>query len=1585
MIPLASTRLANSFTLKTTDKSKRKNFAGGDFDLLEARRFLSADGIIDVDSAIISPMWFEQITNYGPSRSSRVISSFDDKISQIDWQDTAIDVVADEWIVQLDTNSAQQLQSVGEANTALGDDVDFEIVGGLGMNGQLLIRTFDATEDMVSDWLSSLKTVDAFEPNALMPVDKIANDTSFNSLWGVNNTGQTGGTIDADIDGPEAWDITTGNSNLVIGVIDTGVDYTHPDLAGNIWTNPGEIAGNGIDDDGNGFIDDVHGYDFVNNDGDPMDDNEHGTHVAGTIAASGNNSNGVTGVAWNASIMGLKFLSDTGSGSTADAIRAINYTTMMKSVYDVNIIATNNSWGGGGHSSALESAIAANASAEILFVAAAGNENANNNTTPSYPANYDLPNVISVASTTHRDQRSSFSNYGATTVDLAAPGSSILSTVPGGGYASFSGTSMAAPHVTGVAALAWSVKPNATVAEVKAAILDGVDSITSLDGLVETGGRLNAFNTLQELGLNVANASIGEGEVISSPVTDFTFSFSREYDNGSIDASDLTVNGTAADRFTLVDSSTVTFHYDSTPISSEGAQLLSIAADAITSDGLSINDWQRTFYYDSVQLQVLSTNPSDGDVLSNAPSSLEFHFNEPIDAQSVAISDLQISHGAVTSFSIIDNDSIRFGVDMDSTEVTVAYTLRSGAISDSNGSPNVAFQGEFEIDSPLVERFETNSPVSIVDNRVVFSRITVDHDYDIVDLNVELDITHTFDADLHVHLISPSGTVVELFTDVGGGGDNFDSTILDDESNRSIRQGEAPFRGEYRPEGSLSDFDGESTLGTWTLRVADNYMFDDGSINNWSLTIGHAGATVVSSNPAANSTVETALDTFTLDFSGAIDASTVVASDFTVNGIAANTATLIDASTVEYGFLTTPMTVTGNQQMALPAGSIQMAGNSDTVDAWQAEFDFAPYFGPELDPIADQVMLASQDALTIPFNAVSPDGNSLTVSVEATSETHEVQQQFGFYATAGMLRNDFYTNFRGAQEKYMRSSDGARSRAHFILPNGDIHRWNGRIDTSPLVTKVDSRYYDDLNQLLDLDPIEFSISDDSVTIQRPGQFVESIDVELFVSDGVSSVSEEFVITVANNQLTLAEIENQEMSHQLDRLEIPLSINNPSGESLSFTVDAGWDVSNAHLDIVERFSLHPTAGQLQNDYYYNLRGEGEKYLRGNNGRSDKAYFILPSGALHQWNGRIARSPQVASLDPKFHADPSLLFAPESTNDVAASVSGSILTIDPAEGMTGRIQVTVGVTNGTSSAERSFYVDILNTAPVFESIADITMSSQEDQRVLQLDAVDTEGDTLSYSVEVTNQALDIDQQYGLYALSRQIENNYYLNARGANEKYIRGQAGNHRAAYFILPDGSLHRWSQNLTRSPQVATLDTAYYEDPSLLYDAASFEAAVSGNNLTLDPASGFRGVVQIDVSVSDGSSSVEQTFQVSVSESVVAQSDRQTKSVDAVSLEEYDSCLDHVSDLSDEFASSIASQFAFEAYDPQSADETYLNNHGANEKYLRGSNGTSEFVFFLLPDGSLHQWRGAIGRSPLVAAVDSCYYESLDLLFEVSS
>jgi thermitase len=340
----------------------------------------------------------------------------------------------------------------------------------------------------------------------------IPNDPLFSQMWDLYNTGQNGGTPGADIDAPSGWACgSTGSANVVVAVIDTGVDYTHPDLMQNMWKNPGEIAGiSGVDDDHDGYVDDVYGINAIGSTGNPFDDCGHGTHVAGIIGAVGDNGVGVTGVNWDVGIMACKFLDANGYGYTAGAITCLEYVRKMKA-NGVNIVATNNSWGGSGYSQALYDAI--NAQRDILFMAAAGNQAADNDRGSFYPAEYYLPNVIAVAATDNKDNRASFSNYGRRSVSVGAPGGNILSAVPAvnlwgitGGYGVLSGTSMATPHVSGLAALIKAEYPTDDWRAIRNLVLTGGENVPSLTNLTITGKRINVAGSLNCYGSAVFSA-----------------------------------------------------------------------------------------------------------------------------------------------------------------------------------------------------------------------------------------------------------------------------------------------------------------------------------------------------------------------------------------------------------------------------------------------------------------------------------------------------------------------------------------------------------------------------------------------------------------------------------------------------------------------------------------------------------------------------------------------------------------------------------------------------------------------------------------------------------------------------------------------------------------------------------------------------------------------------------------------------------------------------------------------------------------------------------------------------------------------
>lgn len=643
-------------------------------------------------------------------------TALDQGYSVIRWQHRDQVAKAGEWIVSFDQMNGTAQRQVRKITRQLGAVTSkVTVLQHLGQDGLFLIKTKPTTRYRpVLRMVQQVSSFEYLEPNlTLQPAATVPNDPSFAVQWALKNTGQSGGTVGADIDATLAWDLTTGSGSIV-AMLDTGVNYNHPDLAGNIWHNPGEIPGDGIDNDGNGFIDDYNGWDFADDDNDPSDTAGHGTQTAGIVAAVGNNTLGVSGVAWSAGILPLRFIGGAG-GEVAAAIAAVNYVVMMHSA-GANIRVINASFGSTGSSAALKDAIENAGDEGILFVAAAGNSGANNDDTPFYPASYNLPNIIAVANTDRNDALAGTSCYGATSVDLGAPGQSIYTTIYSSSYADMSGTSFAAPMVSGVAALAFSLLPrNTSYTVVRDAIFSGGDSLPSLSGKTVTGMRLNAYGTLMQLPMNAlaSTPAIGGGVVSTAP-TSFTIEFSHPYNPASVSASDLLVNGTAANSFSFVDPTTVSFNYTVSPVVSEGSQAISMANGAVSraSDGATTGAFSGTFRYDPMQMQVISVTPANGSIVAPPVTQIDVQLNEDVVGSSVGTGDLVLSSGSVTGYTILGPRSIRFSVSGLTGEANVSYSIPAGAFTDAAGNASVAYAGDVKIDVGMKSLSTLLSPLS---------------------------------------------------------------------------------------------------------------------------------------------------------------------------------------------------------------------------------------------------------------------------------------------------------------------------------------------------------------------------------------------------------------------------------------------------------------------------------------------------------------------------------------------------------------------------------------------------------------------------------------------------------------------------------------------------------------------------------------------------------------------------------------------------------------------------------------------------------------------------------------------------------
>jgi serine protease len=640
------------------------------------------------------------------------------------------------------------------------------------------------------------------EPDFLLSATQVPNDPLFNQQQNLDNSGQQGGLPGADIQAVPGWDVTTGTGSLIVSFMDTGVDYSHPDLYLNIAIDQQEIPlsrrvnltdidqdgritfrdlndvrnqgggkitdldGNGqidgkdllapmvqdfegrdtgfggwadgLSPDGDAYVDDLIGWNFFDNTNDPFDNNGHGTHVTGILGARGNDGFGVAGIAWQTQVLPVKFLGPSGAGSVTQFLVGLEYALNQ------GARISNNSWTGALGSSVLQAALAEARDQGHIFVAAAGNEAVNSDLTPNYPSGFSLDNIVAVTASDDRDQLASFANYGPESVDLAAPGVQVLSTIPGGGHARLTGTSMATPHVTGALALVWSQHPDWTFRQVIDHVLSTVDPLPAFEGKVVSGGRLNLARALGS-----PDQGIGSGPRV-------------------IDSNLVGVNGSEFDRLRLV--------FDG----------------AIDVGTFSIED-----------VQLLGPGSRD------------------LPAQAVQA----VPESGNTTFEILVPVQNEAGV----------YTLTLGAdIRDPQGRLIVPFEMSYSF--VPVHTFTHSEADPVRAQQTAVSLLNIEEDIAIGDLDVQLNIRHPFTRDLRIFLQAPNGASVVLVDRSTGRGDDFRDTVFDDEASLSIKEGTGPYEGPYRPEVSLAHLDGIRSPGLWKLWI-ENSGPADGLLNGWSLII----------------------------------------------------------------------------------------------------------------------------------------------------------------------------------------------------------------------------------------------------------------------------------------------------------------------------------------------------------------------------------------------------------------------------------------------------------------------------------------------------------------------------------------------------------------------------------------------------------------------------------------------------------------------------------------------------------------------------------------------------------------------------
>ncbi|MDX2146237.1 MAG: S8 family serine peptidase [Planctomycetota bacterium] len=787
------------------------------------------------------------------------------------------------------------------------------------------------------------------EPNWVSKSNRVPNDPQYPAQWHLENTGQviengfqdgngnflTAGNVDADIDAATGWDSTIGLENVVIAVIDTGIDLSHQDLTNNLWVNLGEIRGNGIDDDGNGFVDDVNGFDFGSRDSNPDDDSlvrGHGTEVAGLIGAVGDNGVGLTGVAWNVSLMALKVSDNQGFITGAAIVDAHDYATMMRG-RGVNLVASNNSYGtsglvpypvGGFASEAL--AIQRFINSGGIFVTSAGNDALDGDAggpldVLEYPAEYRIPGVISVAATNPLDELAPFSSFGRQSVDLAAPGDAVRTTTVDDQYANVSGTSYSAAIVTGMIAVLKSQRADLSATEVRQILIDSSDPLPTLQNRVVSGGRVNLTRALSIASIsgpvvravNPGPVSLAVDAVTGQPIRTISITFNKPMSGTRLDAQSATlvragadgIFGTGDDASIIVSnvavSSTSVFTVDVT-LNVSGLPLARLPVDSyrLTLESDDFRDTDANFLngnqsagVDEVYAFRIVSSSGDNEPNDSVGTATPVAFNGSGQAR---INGAQVGNGTfpaldvdlyridlprggqiraevfakrlqfpstldsvLTLFNaqgqqIFQNDNFGGADSLVDFFVNNAGTYYVGVSGFGNfnydarvaGSGQSQSRGLYDIAISVAlsgnEIFTVSSSLPLPrplppqgTQGVLSDAILVSDSRQILDVNVRLNINHTYTQDLEISLISPGGTQVLLVNRRGGSGDNFTGTLLDDEATTLISTGAAPFTGSFRPDTPLSAFDGVSAAGFWTLLINDRAALNVGTLNDWSI------------------------------------------------------------------------------------------------------------------------------------------------------------------------------------------------------------------------------------------------------------------------------------------------------------------------------------------------------------------------------------------------------------------------------------------------------------------------------------------------------------------------------------------------------------------------------------------------------------------------------------------------------------------------------------------------------------------------------------------------------------------------------
>lgn len=1370
----------------------------------------------------------------------------------------------------------------------------------------------------------STQIFEYIEPDFVVTKQTTPNDSSYSNgtLWGLNSS------QDNDIDAPEAWTIRNDASSIVVGVIDSGIDTGHPELAQNIWRNTGEIAGNGIDDDGDGYVDDVNGYDFANNDGNPYDDNSHGTHCSGTIGGIGNNGQGIVGVAWRVQLMGLKFLGANGQGATSGAINAVLYAVTQKQ-RGVPVRVLSNSWGGGGYSQALSDAIALANQNNILFVAAAGNNGTNNDTTPTYPANISQPNVLTVAASDINGNRASFSNYGATTVHVAAPGVNIYSSVPGASYASYNGTSMATPHVSGIAALVYAQFPNARAIDVKSLIISSVKKRSQWNSLVSSAGITSAlgsvsgnlyqppvFTTIGDRTLSYRASSLAIS-LSATSATNQNITFSASFQNGdfNLNSLDQTYNfrrsSAANDNYNIWGYGERWIYCTVGGLDSWCAVLPSGAVYVLTGSNYlspiaNVGSQWATNIPEIVSPTPYRNNPPSVSLTGN---NLYIQFSNPVIGETfifTASADDGISAVNQTFRVTVRNQSPILGaisdVTMTRSQLTKQITI---PITDAD---NDALTITAQIGDPgLVAKSDYN-----LTYRGFYNQRGVQEQY-------------YQDPSGNWFLMFPNGDLKRWSGDLAT---SQTVTNLPVEYYKNPYNLEKPLLSSVRS----AAYAVEQANGPFTYQAFPNYR---GFNENYYTNPNGLWFYIRAVNNACR----------VFSWAGTIQASSeigVIDSSYCQNPLLfANIPKPIDTSILNLSISGKNLTINPRSDFL---GSIDVSiSGSDGQNSVSGKFKVSrSNSAPVIATIANQSVRPNSGPATVSLSASDSDGDPITYSAAIVDDI--VKPILDSEGPFSNNNGNYFTNQRGLQEKYISADNGVRW--YYLTPFNSktckLFKWDGSLSTSPLLATLPIAYYNDptlLNSPGSSSNVTLSISSSQLTLTPAPGFFGQLMIRVNATDGSDSDYTFFSFAIVNSYApVIAPISDKTVSYKQTSLNVGISASDLDGDSISLSVSA----SELAPILYKQYQF-----SYPGDWYFNYRGASEKYLTGPQGTW---YYLVPEGsaaALYLWGGTIQSSTRLLGVPKAYLDNPWLLINPIGDRTAAYNFDQTyhfsdpgnnfyknhrgwnevyltgksngqdiwfhilpngalyrwnstntsytqIGTIDPAYNSSPTALIKVDPPTQAISASISGNSLLLSWAAGISGTYYIKVTASDGSRTGEqvfalnisssspiITPITDKSVVNNSSLNVALQATDPDGDSINWSakVCNDLEDldatysfvtpaNYYTNQRGANEKYFQDTNENW---YYILPSGDVYKWGLSLAASTKIATVSSQVYTNPQLLTAATggnSGSVSINGSTLTYVPGSNYTGDVRITVTATDsGGSTSSASFIVTVSNS----------------------------------------------------------------------------------------------------------------------